>query len=316
MVTQIHLRPVSRFDRLQYRPNLGYTPISRGFSCASGSVKIYKTVPPRFTTFITSLSSTTTTIHSYPKVGSEPMLQGRRVRVLDPITNAVHSPAEPSPHSSPRTPSPTLSESTASSLATPPTPQSLFLTMPLPASKPQIHPAITYTGIPPYLCFDLAFPPSYLLVPDSPSIGSDRSSASSHSFENVNLSLLSEQATYPASPSITLITEALPWSITVTAKSAFVTVYDVLQALHSSLRLQVTKTEWASLSRASQDVIAASFHKRAGGFANRLKREKQLGKGVRRLDFLVGRTRLFGISPFGKQPDVFKVHWEVGRVSR
>ena len=244
------------------------------------------------------------------------MPQGRRVRVLDPITNAVHSPAEPSPPSSPRTPSPTLSDSTASSLTAPPTPQSLFSTMPLPASKPQIHPAITYTGLPPYLCFDLAFPPSYLLVPDSPTLGSDHSSASSRSFESVNLSLLSEQATYPASPSITLLTEALPWSITATTKSTFVTVYDVLQALHSSLRLQVTKKEWASLSRASQDVIAASFHKRVDGFTDRLKREKQLGKGVRRLDFLVGRTRLYGISPLGDRPDVFKVHWEVGRVSR
>ncbi|KAF9644374.1 hypothetical protein BDM02DRAFT_3071275, partial [Thelephora ganbajun] len=114
---------------------------------------------------------------------------------------------------------------------------------------------------------------------------------------SVDLTLLSEPATYPPSASITLLTEALPWSITVTAKSTFVTVYDVLQALRSSLRFQVTKVEWASLSRASQDVIAASFHKRVGGFSNRLKREKQLGKGVRRLDFLVGRTRPYGISP-------------------
>ena len=242
------------------------------------------------------------------------MAQGRRVRVLDPITNAVHSPAEPSSSSSSRTPSPTFSDSTSSSFTTPPTPQSLFSTMPLPASDYQIHPAITYTGASPYLCFDLAFPPSYLLVPDSPALGSDRSSASSRSFESANPTLLSEQATYPASSSITLLTEALPWSITVTAKSTFVTVYDVLQALHSSLRLQVTKVEWASLPLASKDVIAASFHKRADGFSDRLKREKQLGKGVRRLDFLVGRTRLYGISPFGKKPGVFKVHWEIGRV--
>ena len=244
------------------------------------------------------------------------MLPSRRVRVLDPITNAVHDPAALSPPSSPRTPSPTFSDSTASSLTTPPTPQSLFITMPLPASKPQIHPAITYTSTTPFLRFDLAFPPSYLLVPDSPTLGSDYSSASSSSYGSVNPSLLSEQATYPASPSITLLTEALPWSITVTAKSTFVTVYDVLQALHSSLRLQVTKVEWASLSRASQDVIAASFHKRVDGFSDRLKREKQLGKGVRRLDFLVGRTRFYGISPFGEQPGAFKVHWEIGRVSR
>jgi hypothetical protein len=177
---------------------------------------------------------------------------------------------------------------------------------------PHIHPAITYTGTPPYLCFDLAFPPSYLIVPDSPSLSSDCSSASSRSFENVNRALLSEPAIHPASPSITLLTEALPWSVTVTAKSTFVTVYDVLQALHSSLRLQVTKVEWASLSRASKDVISASFHKRVDGFSDRIKREKQLGKGVRRLDFLVGRTRFFGISPIGEKPGVFKVQWEIG----
>jgi len=244
------------------------------------------------------------------------MLQGRRVRVLDPITNAIHSPAQFSPHLSSRTPSPTFSDSTSSSLTTPPTPQSLFSTMPLPAPKAQIHPAITYTGLPPYLCFDLAFPPSYLLVPDSPAFGSDRSSASSRSFESVNMTLLSEQATYPASPSITLLTEALPWSITVTTKSTFVTVYDVLQALHSSLRLQVTPVEWASLSRAAQDVIATSFHKRIGAFSDRTKRDKQLAKGVRRLDFLAGRTRLYGISPIGGKPGGFRVHWEVGRTSR
>ena len=130
------------------------------------------------------------------------------------------------------------------------------------------------------------------------------------------MTLLSEQATYPASHTITLLTETLPWSITVTAKSTFVTVYDILQALHTSLRLQVATREWTSLSRASQDVITASFHKRVGGFSDRIKRGKQFGKGVRRLDFLVGHTRLDGISPFEERPGVFMVHWGVGRMSK
>jgi hypothetical protein len=176
---------------------------------------------------------------------------------------------------------------------------------------PRIHPAITYTGIPPYLCFDLAFPPSYLLVPDSPALSSGSSSSSSRSVENASLMLLYEPAIHPATPSITLLTEALPWSITVTAKSSFVTLFDVLQALHSSLRLQVTKAEWASLSRASKNAISASFHKRVSRFSDHVKREKQLGKGVRRLDFLVGRTRLFGLSPFGEKQGVYKVDWGI-----
>lgn len=241
------------------------------------------------------------------------MPQSRRVRVLDPIASMVHNLAQlPSPPST-RTPSPTTSESTASSLTPPPTPQSLFKTTPLPALMPYIHPAITYTGTPPCLGFDLAFPPSHLITPDSPSISSDRSSVSSHSVQSIDLALFSEPAIYPPTPSIILQTEALPWSITVTAGSTFVTLYDILQALHSSLRLQVTKTEWASFSRGSQDVIFTSFLERVDGFSGRIKREKQLGKGVRRLDFLVGRTKFFGISPFGGKPGVYRVHWEIGR---
>ena len=241
------------------------------------------------------------------------MPQNKRIRVLGLIAGMVHNLDQlPSPPS-PRTPSPTISESTASSLSPPPTPQSLFKTIPLPALIPYIHPAITYTGTPPCLGFDLAFPPSHLLTPDSPSIGSDRSPVSPHSIQSVDLALLCEPAIYPPTPSIILQTEALPWSITVTAGSTFVTLYDILQALHSSLRLQVTKTEWASFSRGSQDAIFTSFLERVDRISGRIKREKQLGKGVRRLDFLVGRTKFFGISPYGGKPGVYRVHWEIGR---
>ena len=82
------------------------------------------------------------------------------------------------------------------------------------------------------------------------------------------------------------------------------------------MRLQVATAEWRSLSRASQDAITASFHKRVGSFSDRIKRGKQFGKGVRRLDFLVGHTRLFGISPIEERPGVFMVHWGVGRMSK
>ena len=63
-------------------------------------------------------------------------------------------------------------------------------------------------------------------------------------------------------------------------------------------------------------MIAASFHQRVNGFSGRLKKEKQVDKGVRRLDFLGGRTRLYGISPIGERPGVYRVHWEDGRVLR
>ena len=103
---------------------------------------------PRSTPFIAPWPLPPPPPRPHTKGPSEPTLQGRRDRVLDPIASAEHSPTELSPPPSTRTPSLTLSDST-----TPPTPQSLFSTMPLPVSKRQIHPAITYKGIPPYLCF-------------------------------------------------------------------------------------------------------------------------------------------------------------------
>lgn len=188
----------------------------------------------------------------------------------------------------------------------PVTPQSLFTPMPLPA---RIHSAIAYTGIAPPLGFDLAYSPKHII--HTPSLSSGRSSVFSPSFARAN-SVLYESAVCPGSPCITLLTEALPWSIIAAAKSGVVTNYDVLRAIHKSLRRPITQTEWASLSSVSQNMISLSFHKRVEGFPDRVKRDKQFGKGVRRLDFLAEHTRLLGISQFGEGLDVYRIHWDFG----
>jgi len=38
-------------------------------------------------------------------------------------------------------------------------------------------------------------------------------------------------------------------------------------------------------------------------------REKQLNKGVRRLDFLLGNTKLLGIAPVPDKPGIFTLCW-------
>ena len=247
------------------------TPIYGKVSCATGPVGIYKVAPFRSITFIAPLTLTTTTTHPQPKVARSLYASEQASRCSGPYHE--HNTQYRYAFTTPESPN-AVSDAFLDCVVDIPTDAAIAVfDNPLPASRAEIHLAITYTGTPFDLCFDLAFPPSYLLDSDSPTVDSDLGSSFSLC---VDTTPLSEQTPYPASASIIFLTEALLWPITVTAKPTFATVYDVLQALRSLLGLHVTTTEWGSLSRASQDMIAASF---------RLKREKQLDGGVGRLDF-------------------------------
>ena len=138
-------------------------------------------------------------------------------------------------------------------------------------------------------------------------------SGASRSFEGAD-DIFLESATLPGRPFIKLVTAGLPWSIAVAAKSTYnlVTLYDVFEALYLSLRIQVKKAEYWYPSPAYQKEIAASYHTRVDKIPDKTMRKEQREKGVRRLDFLVGCTRFSGISTYGKDSDVFEVHWDVG----
>jgi hypothetical protein len=125
--------------------------------------------------------------------------------------------------------------------------------------------------------------------------------------------LLDEPATYPHLSSITLVSDLLPWSIHVEASTSptvpVVTIYDVLQTLHITLRIPIAPCEWDNVPPTVQSLISAAFYYRIDGIRNSSSRETQRRKGVRRLDFLTGRTRLIGLSPVPDKPGVFVVSW-------
>jgi hypothetical protein len=88
-----------------------------------------------------------------------------------------------------------------------------------------------------------------------------------------------------------------------------VTIFDVLQTLHAALRTPISKSEWNSLSSHTQHAVSGAFYHRLGGIRDHSLREKQLKKGVRRLDFLLGNTKLLGIAPLPGKPGVFTLYW-------
>ncbi|KZT24785.1 hypothetical protein NEOLEDRAFT_1148355 [Neolentinus lepideus HHB14362 ss-1] len=69
----------------------------------------------------------------------------------------------------------------------------------------------------------------------------------------------------------------------------YVTVADVLAHLYAALRTPASKREWAALDARAQERVGASFFRRCGAGEERR-------KGVKRVDWLGGRTRFGGVA--------------------
>ncbi|KAJ6468135.1 hypothetical protein C8R47DRAFT_1325868 [Mycena vitilis] len=87
--------------------------------------------------------------------------------------------------------------------------------------------------------------------------------------------VLAELATFPALPSLTLLSPRLPWAISVHASGAAVVVADVLQAIDRALDIHITKEQLVEYGGADQ--------------------EARYRSGMTRLDLLAGRTRFAGL---------------------
>ncbi|KAJ7459331.1 hypothetical protein FB451DRAFT_1046278 [Mycena latifolia] len=108
-----------------------------------------------------------------------------------------------------------------------------------------------------------------------------------------------DPATYPPLASLTVLSRHIAWPIFVYPSSigAFVSVLDVLMAVSASLRLAVRRAEYDTLPAgdARQSVDDAYFA-RCRMVADEGERRIEALKGVKRVDFLVGKTRFLGLS--------------------
>ena len=257
-------------------------------------------------------------------------MPGKRVHFIDPVTDDVFFPDMLNQPVLPPTPSPTFSLSSLSSspsLSTPGSFPSRYVPLPhagIYGMVQHVHPAVLYNGRIPPLYLDVAIPPSQLAdsVPQKSNKGGWFSKCSRPSAQSpltgrtaspipFELSLLGEPVTYPHMSSIVLFSDQLPWSTCVEAATPndVVTIFDVLQTLHTALRIPISKSEWNSLSAHTQNSVSAAFYRRLGGIRDHSSREKQLKKGVRRLDFLLGNTKLLGIAAVPDKPGVFTLYW-------
>ncbi|KAF7428516.1 hypothetical protein PC9H_007740 [Pleurotus ostreatus] len=201
----------------------------------------------------------------------------------------------------PATPSPTWSQFSLPSTSGPKTPSpvshygldSPYFTKPLPQMTVQIHPALGYSTTP-HLNYDISCHPS-TLTPAHPSLSP---------------AILSEAATRPPLPSITLVSQYLPWKLEIKPTVGhFVTVSDVINGMYRALRLTVSKVEYAALpSLAAQQRVTDAYSHRCARILDSSAKQVEMQKGLKRIDFFVNKNRFMGLSSTPLGPHVWSIN--------
>ena len=128
----------------------------------------------------------------------------------------------------------------------------------------------------------------------------------------------SDSAISPRVPSMTIFHKYLPWSIHVkpggysrSRGMQYVTVWDVLNAVHSSLRETIRQQDYDDLGNGSkhQSRVKHAYETRYGlhprsspGYQS----EKM--SGVRRIDFLVEYVKFMGLTPYNVEKGEYTLH--------
>ncbi|KAJ4472970.1 hypothetical protein J3R30DRAFT_3707966 [Lentinula aciculospora] len=129
--------------------------------------------------------------------------------------------------------------------------------------------------------------------------------------------VLSEPATNPPVSSLIITCPHLRWEFPITPipassrKSSYVSVLDVLHALYRGLRLAVHPLEYEALP--SLEVIAnvnEAYYSRCNSTVDTKARQEEQVKGIKRVDFLMGRNRFLGLSKKSSRRDDGLV-WEL-----
>lgn len=123
---------------------------------------------------------------------------------------------------------------------------------------------------------------------------------------------LQEPATQPPLQSLTVICpDLLLWDIPVKSSSiyvnAFVTVEDVLTAIYSNLRTPVNTIEYEKRCP-DKDAVCRAFYARANRIRDPVRQQEEIGKGVKRVDFLKGFTTFNGLSVSPHGDDIWELN--------
>ncbi|KAJ3504582.1 hypothetical protein NMY22_g17873 [Coprinellus aureogranulatus] len=200
------------------------------------------------------------------------------------------------------TPSPSWTVSSLPSSTGPITPPNAGYARQLPMSPMQAtsvlparpHPILSALHQTP-LAYNLSYPPTTASITDP----------------KLSLLAFSQAATEPALPYLEITHPRLPWKLVIqptVSGSAVVTVADVLAGIHASLRTNVTAPEFHIAASDPMDPdraarITNAYQNRCSRVPYGEARNRELKKGLKRIDFLEGLDTFEGLAntKFGSQ---------------
>jgi hypothetical protein len=122
--------------------------------------------------------------------------------------------------------------------------------------------------------------------------------------------LLVELATTPPLPALSITSIHLPWIINVRASnSSYVTVEDLFHSVYYSLRTNITTHEFDLLPHQMDRKRATrAYEQRYRRFRSNSAHDEEKRGGMKRIDFLMGRTRFHSISNTGHRSDEWRLN--------
>ncbi|KAJ7744737.1 hypothetical protein DFH07DRAFT_834234 [Mycena maculata] len=108
-----------------------------------------------------------------------------------------------------------------------------------------------------------------------------------------------DPATFPPLPALSVLCRHINWPILVSPSrpGGFVSVLDVFTSVYASLRLAVRRAEYDALpSGDARHSVDNAYFARCRAVADENERQIETLKGVKRVDFLMGRTQFLGLS--------------------
>ncbi|KAK1217316.1 hypothetical protein PQX77_020056 [Marasmius sp. AFHP31] len=168
-------------------------------------------------------------------------------------------------------------------------PHSYHTPPPKPAVEPvRAHNLISYSHHP-ALNFDVTLPISML----------------TSRYQSLSSLLLAEPVVTPALSKLVLTTQYLPWSITIYPSNRYyVTVRDMLDAIYHALRKNISQQEYQSCRDKLR--VNEAYQRRYSRIRDYHASRDEKAGGVKRVDFLCGKTRFMGISPTSRH-DVWEL---------
>jgi hypothetical protein len=122
--------------------------------------------------------------------------------------------------------------------------------------------------------------------------------------------LFVEMATTPPLPAFSITSIHLPWVINIRASNGvYVTLEDFFESLYRSLRTNITTNEYNLLPHQKDRKRATvAYEQRYRRFRSDSAHDSEKRSGMKRVDFLMGRTHFHSISNSGHRSDEWRLN--------